>query len=96
MPMKDPPHPGETLRDAIGALGLTVAQAAKGLGVSRQHLNNVLAGRTGITPEMALRLEQAIGSTADFWLRLQTAHDLAQARLRNPEIKLRRLTSQAA
>jgi antitoxin HigA-1 len=95
MPMKNPPHPGEGLRDDIEALGLSVTQAAEGLGVSRQHLNNVLAGRTGITPEMALRLEQAIGSTADFWLRLQSAYDLSQVRTRE-DIKLDRLPRKVA
>lgn len=93
--MKNPPHPGEGLRDDIEALGLTVTQAAEGLGATRQHLNNVLSGRTGITPEMAVRLEQAIGSTADFWLRLQAAHDLSQIRGRN-DIKLGRLPRKLA
>lgn len=95
MPMKNPPHPGEGLRDDIESLGLTVSQAAEGLGVSRQHLNNVLAGRTGITPEMAVRLEQAIGSTADFWLRLQAAYDLTNVRVRE-DIKLDRLARKVA
>lgn len=95
MPMTNPPHPGEGLRDDIEALGLSVAKAAEGLGVTRQHLNNVLAGRTGITPEMAVRLEQAIGSTADFWLRLQAAHDLARVR-RREDIRLARLGRDAA
>lgn len=80
MPMKNPPHPGRGLRCDIEALGLTVAKAADGLGVSRQQLYRVLRGQSGITPEMAVRLEQGIGGTASAWLALQMAHDLARAR----------------
>ena len=83
MPMKSPPHPGEGLRDDIHALGLSVDAAARGLGVSYRRLQNILAGRTGITPEMVVRLEQDIGRTADFWLALQNAFDLALVRLRS-------------
>ncbi|MDB5507491.1 MAG: transcriptional regulator [Devosia sp.] len=94
MPMKSPPHPGEGLRDDIEALGLTVAEAANGLGITRQQLNNILAGRSAITPETALRLEKAIGSTADHWLRLQAAYDLA--RLRGVELNVTRFTRKVA
>jgi addiction module HigA family antidote len=96
MPMKNPPHPGLGLKDDLEALGLTVAEAAKGLGVTRQQLYNIINGKSGITPEMALRLEKAIGSTADHWLRLQTAYDLAQARGRIADLKLKRLRPKAA
>ena len=96
MPMKNPPHPGLGLRDDIEELGLSVAEAAKGIGVTRQQLHNVISGRSGITPEMALRLEQAIGSNADHWLRLQAAYDLAQLRTRPDAINLKRLTKKAA
>ena len=89
MPMKSPPHPGLGLRDEIEALGLTVAKAADGLGVTRQQLYRVIRGESGITPEMAIRLEKAIGGTADSWLRLQTAYDLAQARRREASIKVK-------
>ena len=96
MPMKNPPHPGAGLRDDIEALGLTVAETAAGLGVTRQQLYNIPSGKSAITPEMALRLELAIGSTAEHWLRLQLAYDLAQARLRNEKLAVKRLISKAA
>ncbi len=81
MAMFNPPHPGEGLKDDIDALDLTTAEAAKALGVSRQQLHRVLTGASGISPEMAVRLEAVIGSTADHWLRLQSSYDLAQVRL---------------
>ena len=95
MPMKDPPHPGLGLRDDIEALGLSVAEAAEGIGVTRQQLYNVLSGKHAITPEMALRLEMAIGGTADSWLAMQAAYDLAQLRNRTT-IVVRRLGPKVA
>ncbi len=86
MVMKNPPHPGLGLRDDIEALNLTVAEAADHLGVTRQQLYNVLKGDSAISPEMAIRLEAVIGSTADQWLRLQNAFDLAQVRLTKADI----------
>jgi addiction module HigA family antidote len=80
MPIKTPAHPGTLLKDDLDELGLTVAEAARGLGVTRQQLYNVINGRSGITAEMALRLEKAIGGSADHWLRMQAAYDLAQLR----------------
>jgi addiction module HigA family antidote len=59
---------------------LSVAVAAKGLGVSRQQLHNVIAARAGVTPEMALRLEKGLGSAAQTWLAVQSEYDLAQVR----------------
>ena len=88
MPMKNPPHPGPGIRDDLDALGLSVSMAAKGLGVSRQQLYNLLRGRSAITAEMAVRLEKGIGGTADTWLRMQLAYDLAQVRKREDEIKV--------
>ena len=90
MPMKNPPHPGKGLKSDIKALGLTVTQAAKGLGVTRQRLLNLLNGKRPITAEMAVRLEKGLGSTADFWLRLQASHDLAQVRHRKKKVKVKR------
>jgi addiction module HigA family antidote len=79
--MKSPAHPGELLReDVLGELGLSVAEAARRLGVSRVALSRVLHGHAGVTPALALRLEAAGVSSAEFWLRLQAAYDLAQAR----------------
>jgi antitoxin HigA-1 len=95
MPMSNPPHPGLGLRDDIDALGLSVAEAADGIGVTRQQLYNVLSGKHAITPEMALRLEMAVGGTADSWLAMQAAYDLAQLRNRNT-IALRRLSPKVA
>jgi addiction module HigA family antidote len=96
MPMRNPPHPGAGLKDDIDALGLSVAEAAKGLGVTRQQLYRVISGQSGISPEMALRLEKAIGGTADGWLRMQLAYDLAQIRARAGSIKLKRLEPKVA
>jgi len=56
MPMKNPPHPGAGLKDDIEALGLSIAEAAAGLGVTRQQLYRIIRGQSGISPEMALRL----------------------------------------
>ncbi len=91
MPMKKPPHPGHLVRENLEDLGLSVADAAKGLGITRQQLYNVISGKSAITPEMAVRLEKAIGSTADAWLRMQAAHDLARIRTHQDKIKVRRL-----
>src|SRR5665213_1066149 len=96
MPMKNPPHPGAGLKDDIEALGLSVAEAAKGLGVTRQQLYRVISGECAITPEMAVRLEKAIGSTADMWLRLQMNYDLAQIRGRANSIAVKRLQPKVA
>ena len=91
MTMKNPAHPGELVKANIDELELSVAEAASGLGVTRQQLYNVISGKSAITPEMAVRLEKAIGSTAAAWLRMQAAHDLAQIGTRRDKIKVRRL-----
>jgi addiction module HigA family antidote len=91
MPMKNPPHPGRILRDdCLEPLGLSVTAAAKALGVSRQALNNVVNERAGISPEMAIRLAKAFGSTAQTWLRIQSNYDLAQALRSEGKIHVRR------
>jgi addiction module HigA family antidote len=94
--MKNPPHPGLGLRDDLEALGLSVAGAAVGLGVTRQQLYNVLKGKSAISPDMALRLEKALGGTAEGWLTLQTAYDLAQARLRLVDLPIKPLAPKVA
>lgn len=91
MAMKNPPHPGRLLRADIEALGLSVAEAAVGLGVTRQQLYNVLNGKSAVTPDMAVRLERGIGSSAETWLNLQSAYDLAQARANASAINVQRL-----
>ena len=91
MPMKNPPHPGRLVKSAgLETVGLTVTEGAKVLGVSRPTLSSLINGRAGISPEMAIRLEKAFGSTADAWLRMQAAFDLAQARQRETEIEVER------
>jgi addiction module HigA family antidote len=89
--MRNPPHPGELIGDNLDELGISVTDAAKALGVSRQQLHNVIAGRYKITPEMAVRLEKALGSTADTWLQMHMNYDLAQIRDRASSIKVKRL-----
>jgi addiction module HigA family antidote len=96
MPMKNPPPPGEMIGDAIDEIGVSISGAAKGLGVTRQQLHNVIAGRSAITPEMAFRLEKALGSSADAWLRMQAKYDLAQIRARATTIKVTRLAPKVA
>jgi antitoxin HigA-1 len=89
MPMKNPPHPGRSIRSAcLEPLGLSVTEGAKVLGVTRQTLNNVINGKSGISPEMAIRLSKAFGSTPETWLRMQLAYDLAQARKGEGKIKV--------
>jgi addiction module HigA family antidote len=96
MTLKNPTHPGEVLReDVIAALGLSVKEAAERLGMSRVALSRVLNCRAAVSPALALRLEKAGVSTADTWLRLQLAHDLAQARQR-PQPAIRALGLAAA
>ena len=92
MTMKNPCHPGEIVREAITeGLGISITDAAKGLGVSRKQLSAILNARAGISPEMAMRLEKGVGSTAEQWLRMQMAYDLAQARKGAHRIKVRKL-----
>jgi len=71
-------------------LGLSVTEGAKVLGITRQTLNNVVNGKAAISPEMAIRLAKAFGSTAETWLRMQLAYDLAAARKDQSKIKVQR------
>ncbi len=81
MPMKNPPHPGLSLRqNCIDAEGLTITEAARRLGVARHTLSRLVHGHAGVSAEMAIRLEKAGWSNAEFWVRRQAAYDLAQAR----------------
>jgi len=90
--MKNPPHPGASIReDCLEPLGLTVTAAARLLGVSRQALNNVLNGKAGISPDMAVRLSMAFGGSAEMWLGMQVDHDLAQVRARAKEFGIERV-----
>lgn len=79
MKMHNPPHPGEIIREfCVDALNLTVTDAAKALGVTRKTLSALLNGRSGISPEMALRLAKVFGRTPESWLKLQIQYDLWQ------------------
>lgn len=92
MRMKNPPHPGLSVRlDCLEPLGLSVAEGAKALGVTRQAMNNLVSGKAGISAEMAIRLEKAFGGGAETWLRIQAAYDLAQAEKQAGKIKVRRI-----
>ncbi len=89
--MKNPMHPGELVRVNLEELALSVVEAAKDLHITRQQLHNVIGGRSAVSPEMALRFEKGFGGSADMWLRMQAAYDLAQVRRRESEISVDRL-----
>ena len=92
MTMKNPPHPGLSVRhDCLEPLGLNVTDGAKTLGITRQALNNLVNGKSGISSEMAIRLDKAFGGGADVWLGLQLDYGLAQARKNEQDIKVRRI-----
>jgi addiction module HigA family antidote len=96
MPMKYPSHPGRLIKADLEELGISIAEAAEGLGITRQQLYRVINGTSAVSAEMAVRLEKAIGSTADMWLRMQMNYDLAQLRNRSPAIRVKRLTRKVA
>ena len=90
MAMKNPPHPGEIIRDlCLAPLELTVTRAAMGLGVTRKTLSQLLNGRAGISPEMAVRLSKAFGRSPENWLALQSQYDLAQISQNVKKIKIK-------
>src|SRR6266567_522801 len=94
MPMYNPPHPGEVIRtEIIGANGLTVTEAAKALGVSRQALSGLLNTRVDLTGDMALRIEKAFGPRMETLMGMQSAYDIFQARQRASKINVRRYRS---
>ena len=89
MAMKNPPHPGRSIREnCLDPLGLSVTEAARALGVARHTLSRVLNGHAAVSPEMAIRLEKVGWSNAEFWLRRQTSYDLAQARKSEDRIRV--------
>jgi antitoxin HigA-1 len=91
MEMHNPAHPGEIVREeCLKPLGLTVTAAAEALGITRKALSDLLNGHTGVSPDMAIRLEKVFGSTADIWLRMQMQRDLWEVRQRADEIKVKR------
>jgi addiction module HigA family antidote len=88
--MKNPPHPGGFIfRECIEPLGLTITDAAAALGVTRTTLSELVNGKRGISPEMALRLSQVFGRSAQSWIVQQAQYDLAQVPA--SRIKLRKL-----
>ena len=94
MKMHNPPHPGEILRElCLEPLGLSVTRTAEALGVSRKTLSAILNGRAGISPEMAIRLSKAFGTTAESWLNQQTQYDLWQAEQHRKNLRVKRLSA---
>lgn len=89
--MKNPSHPGEIVRECLEGLKLSVTGGAAALGVTRATLSRILNARAGISPEMAVRLSKAFGSTVSFWLRLQLNFDLAQVEKKASKIRVRRV-----
>ncbi len=91
MAMKNPPHPGEVIRElCLEPAGLSVTKAAEGLGVSRKTLSELLNGHAGISPEMAIRLSKAFGGSAESWLTQQMHYDLARVQTKARGIKVQR------
>ena len=94
MRMHNPPHPGKILKSlCLEPLGLTVTQAAEALGVSRKTLSSILNGRSGISPEMAVRLSIAFDTTAESWLNQQTQFDLWHAEQSRKQLRVTRLAA---
>lgn len=94
MQMHNPPHPGQVLRElCFEPLGLTVTEAAEGLGVTRKTLSAVLNGRAGISPEMALRLSIAFDTSAESWLNQQTQYDLWAAQKDKKKLRVKKLSA---
>lgn len=93
MRMKNPSHPGlSILHDCLEPLELSIAEGADAMGIVRQTLNNVIRGRAGVSPEMAIRLDKAFGGGAEAWLRMQAAYDLVKAEKKAGKMKVRRMT----
>ena len=94
MKMHNPPHPGEILRElCLEPMGLSVTRAAEALGISRKTLSAILNGRAGISPEMAVRLSLAFGTSSESWLNQQSQYDLWQAEKNRKRLKVERLSA---
>ncbi len=94
MGMHNPPHPGGIVkRQCLEPLGLSVTRAARGLGVTRQTLSELVNERTGVSVDMAIRLSKAFGSTPETWLGMQMAYDLWRARERAARIAVERFAA---
>jgi addiction module HigA family antidote len=91
MRMKNPPHPGQLVKhDCLDPLELTVTRGAEILGVSRLTLSNLIHGKNGVSPEMAIRLSKAFGSSPEVWLGMQLDYDLARAQKKAGKIKVKK------
>ena len=86
MTMRKPPHPGRQVKTALDAVKLNITDGATHLGVTRNTLSRVINGLSGISPDMAIRLAKAFGGSADIWVRMQAAYDLARAMEHEDEI----------
>ena len=95
-PMKNPAHPGELISATLDEMDVSVTDAAKAFGITRQQLHNLTAGRSAVTAEMAWRLEKALGGTAETWLRMQMNYDLAAIRRRSASIRVKRIITEVA
>ena len=94
MKMHNPPHPGEILRElCIEPLGLTITEAAEALGISRKTLSTILNGRSGISPEMAVRLSLAFGTSSESWLNQQLQYDLWEAEKKRKQLNVKKLSA---
>ncbi len=94
MKMHNPPHPGEILRElCIEPLGLTITEAAEALGITRKTLSSILNGRSGISPEMAVRLSLAFGTSSEGWLNQQSLYDLWEAEKKRKQLNVRKLSA---
>lgn len=92
MRMHDPPHPGEVIkRLCLEPLRISVTEAAQALGISRKTLSAILNGRAGISPEMAVRLSMAFGTSSESWLNHQTQYDLWHAEQRRKQLRVSKL-----
>ena len=88
--MRNPPHPGKfILEECIQPLGLSITEAAEGLGVTRQTLSRLINGQTGLSPMMALRLSKAFGGSAESWMKQQMHYDLARVYRYEKDIMVR-------
>jgi addiction module HigA family antidote len=97
MPMKNPPHIGQVIWYGIlEPLDLSIAKAARILGVRRATLSDLVNGKAALTAEMALRMHKAFGPDVDHLLRMQVAYDVAQVRKRAKAIKVKRYVAKAA
>ncbi len=94
MKMHNPPHPGEILRElCIEPLGLSITEVAEGLGISRKTLSAILNGRSGISPEMAVRLSLAFDTSSESWLNQQSQYDLWEAEKKRKQLNVKKLSA---